>query len=188
MLEVEKHVQFQIKNYIRLKREESTLRTMWATIDEDFRTTLEVFLKKRESLFRGELTQAAFDYWYEDQFNKKVKSKIPEESNFDYKEFWTNTNMLYDIERYFASHDIENFIVNRNNMTYWIVTVKVSPYRCKTLSLRIMISFYYTIISNEFGDNDEIIENKRRVETIFEMGKYIKNGHVKFDDENNDED
>ena len=34
-----------------------------------------------------------------------------------------------------------------------------------------MISFYYTIISNEFGDNDEIIENKRRVETIFEMGK-----------------
>ena len=94
MLEVEKHVQFQIKNYIRLKREESTLRTMWATIDEDFRTTLEVFLKKRESLFRGELTQAAFDYWYEDQFNKKVKSKIPEERHFDYKEFWTNTNML----------------------------------------------------------------------------------------------
>lgn len=34
---------------------------MWATIDEDFRSTLEVFLKKREMLNRGDLTKESFD-------------------------------------------------------------------------------------------------------------------------------
>jgi len=40
--EFEKKIQIQIQNYVRLKREENTQRTMWAKIDENFKQTLQL--------------------------------------------------------------------------------------------------------------------------------------------------
>lgn len=100
---------------------------MWATIDDNFRETIIKYLEMREQLARGDINQATFDTYYSGQFAKKIKSKIPEESDFDFKEFWTNTYLPYDIEKQFNSKEMQDFIVNRNNMTYWIVAVKVFP-------------------------------------------------------------
>lgn len=66
---------------------------MWATIDDNFKNTLSTYLDMREQLARGEINQEKFDTYKTEQFEKKIKSMIPEESNFDFKEFWTNTQL-----------------------------------------------------------------------------------------------